>query len=225
MRLFSALLAIGLVTACGPDELVRHYRDLAAAECTRYYECCAPEQRPVVFPRYTDRGGCEAARREDLDGAHALHAPRVEAGEERFDREAAAACLRATATCGDTAVCARVFIHQGPPRALGSRCEQDAECGAGGCVEEQLGSSLRACRAASAEGSPCSAASPCVGPLYCGTAPASTSVRRTTCLPKKPLGASCGLDEECADGACEGQVCRAEAPLLFGLDACVRPAA
>jgi hypothetical protein len=89
MRGAAALLPLVLATlSCDSNmQLIRHYRDLAAADCRRIFDCCSAAQRERLKDRYSSRDSCEQARLERIyDGLYLSNARAVETGEKTLYR-------------------------------------------------------------------------------------------------------------------------------------------
>lgn len=213
------LLILIALTACGSepapspaDDYARAAVEIGTATCELIARCCDAGERAAVTSAL---GGADAT--SCAAGFEAATAP-LEAGLRdgtlTLDRDALEACLDATraGTCAALSAadtpCRRVLRGQ---LVDGVACTDDLPCASGYCAGPDA-SGDRTCARLPSVGEACG--DRCAAGAWC---------RRVSgvgvCTTAAADGTACGVDEECASGACVGA-----APLLERAGVCGAPA-
>ncbi len=188
---------------------IEQYCDRYATEfCSVIVGCCGQNGTTPVDP--------VACKTETLRDCQRI-VERSRTGSATYDPATAGACIGAIrpafSSCAprsdDSAYaaaeqsCTSVFRGTVP---VGGKCTSSSECAipAGGEVSCVYTSTSATCASRIPVGGTCgTSAGSCVRSAYCDQ-PTSK------CIAKKPEGAACASDSECAGGDCVGNACRAE---------------
>lgn len=164
---------------------------IAEAECDQIFNCCEPDERAfLLFSSALPKSQCLSFHAfYQASGLVQLHNAAID-GKASIDGAKVAACVEklAGATCPAFADGMDFTCPDGIKGLVpdGQTCTSDVECAGTYCNEQQ-----GKCQPLPGANAVCSA--DCAAGLYCNG---------QICVAQKPLGQTCTLDNQCAEGRC-----------------------
>lgn len=205
----AALVASGLLAACGTTSVDEYPQALEEAVCEWQQAC-------HIFERQDD---CIDALAIDRDPRFEYLRSAIAAGRIEYDSGAAASCFDAIRERGcedrypeEEPACAAVLrgrMGRNGPCMDSAECAGDGVCGFDpNCAEQCCVGACRVRAEPLAVGEPCGGSIPCDDEGFCdfNVAPGTALV----CAPRVEVGGDCSLGQGCvATGSCDGSTCRA----------------